>query len=231
MAMFTAVAIVVAVLALSAGLALSHGFAPVIESLSRADMMGFLLTLAGLVATVAGVAFAAAAYYNINHAERIVERRIAREIHRFRQELARHHAAVQEATQKIIAGYHLMENDLDRAIALFQSAVKVFPEAFNGYTSLGYAYLKKGDTIAAMNYFQEALRRFPDRKEPYNDIARVCALHKSYDMAMEYIKKAIAVDESARHDIWEDPAFDELRKHEQWGAEFRAVVQRQPVDV
>lgn len=192
---------------------------------NRADFVSVVLTSAGLVATVAGLGFAIQGYFNVAVAERLVTAKIAKELAAFRQQLAQEQAHVQEATQKIVAGYQALSlGDVDQAISLFEDAVRVFPQAFNGYTSLGYAYRAKGDRERSIHYFRKAAEVFPHRKEPYNDLARIYAEDGVFDLALHYVERAISVDPSVRAEIRNDPVFDALRRDPELGPKLASLL-------
>lgn len=60
--------------------------------------------------------------------------------------------------------YYLRRNEFAEAIAVFSMNVKAHPESFNVYDSLGEAYLKKGDTVKAIQNYQKAVDLKPDHQ-------------------------------------------------------------------
>lgn len=105
---------------------------------------------------------------------------------------------MQEAAQKMVAGYeHQKNGNLDKAIELYKSAIKVYPGIFNGCAALGYAYLERngtGDTDSASWQFYRAAELNPNKIEPYNDLARFHATLNNLDECVEYISKMADLD-------------------------------------
>lgn len=173
--------------------------------------IGIGMTLSGLIATVAGIVLAIYGYYNINRAEEIVDMKLKKELKSFRSEMYNEISRVQEATQKVIAGYQSNINgNIDVAISLYEEAVKIFPEVFNGYSSLGYAYLQKGQKVKALEAFQKAKELFPNRVETYNDLARVYAYLNETDLCLENLKITLAMKPQEYANIENDDAFSPL---------------------
>ena len=102
---------------------------------------------------------------------------------------------VQEATQKMIAGYdHQNKGNVDTAIQLYKSAIEAYPKVFNGYTSLGYAYLQKQNTAEALLAFNEAAKMNPDKIPSYNDLAIVYARLNNKEQCLKNIKIMAQID-------------------------------------
>ncbi len=63
----------------------------------------------------------------------------------------------------IRASYGLLfSGKIDEAIKLFELNLKEFPESWNGYDSLGEAYLKKGDKKRALDNYRRSVELNPD---------------------------------------------------------------------
>ena len=58
-----------------------------------------------------------------------------------------------------LAGYMALTEELntDKAIAIFQINIELFPESFNVYDSMGEAYMKKGDKPKAIEFYKKSL--------------------------------------------------------------------------
>jgi tetratricopeptide (TPR) repeat protein len=60
------------------------------------------------------------------------------------------------------AGYGLMEDGkLQEAIELLKTNVRLFPDSWNTYDSLGEAYAKAGDTALAIQNYEKSLQLNP----------------------------------------------------------------------
>jgi tetratricopeptide (TPR) repeat protein len=59
-------------------------------------------------------------------------------------------------------GYELLENDdVDGAVAVFELNTESFPGSFNAWDSLGEAFMKAGDTAAAITAYRKSLELEP----------------------------------------------------------------------
>jgi len=176
--------------------------------------MSYLLAAVSAIATLAGLGFAFYGFYNLKYAERIVERKVESRMSRLKEDLRAWQMRTQEANQKVIAGYALsMAGKHREAATLFEVAVSIDPEVFNGYIALGYEYLSLGEKQQAIEAFHKAASLFPDRPEPHNDLARVYAQTGEYKLALDHIREAVVRKSEALKDIEKDPVFDCLRKH------------------
>lgn len=131
---------------------------------------------------------------------RALEKRIKAENHRS-----------MKAAHRIIASYAL--KDIDARISLLESAIREFPEAFNGYNALGYAYLEKGEQAKAIDAFQKAVNVHPDDKAGYFDLGYVYSEIGQDDLAIKYFQAAVQVDPTAKEDIVKDARLKEILPH------------------
>ncbi|MDX1761390.1 MAG: serine hydrolase [Christiangramia sp.] len=60
--------------------------------------------------------------------------------------------------------YYLRMNKLKKALTVFSLNVESHPNSFNVYDSLGEAYLKKGDTIKAIENYRKSVELNPDHQ-------------------------------------------------------------------
>lgn len=119
------------------------------------DPAAFLLGVCGLAASISGIGFALYGYYNTNRAEKIVEEKLKVKFNEYEKIMNERNLRMQEALQKMLSGYsvHHIEKDPDRAIELYKSAVELYPEIYNGYNALAYAYwYDKKDFMKAKEY-------------------------------------------------------------------------------
>ncbi len=71
--------------------------------------------------------------------------------------------------QRVIAAYSIQ--DANQRISILNEAVVIDPSVFNGYNSLGYAYLETDQIQKAINVFSSAINAHPENKAGYFDIA------------------------------------------------------------
>ena len=77
------------------------------------------------------------------------------------------------AAHRVISSYAV--TDIDARIALLESTAREYPDAFNVFNALGYAYLEKGEDYKALEAFTNAIKQHPDDKAGYCDLARLYA--------------------------------------------------------
>ncbi|MBK1725747.1 tetratricopeptide repeat protein [Halorhodospira neutriphila] len=99
---------------------------------------------------------------------------------------------LQKALQRVIASYG--SPDPETRIGLLKDAVEIYPQVFNGYNALGYAYLSKGELAQAADAFHEAIRLHPDQVEGYCDLARAYYRQNEQALAEKYLRKALDKD-------------------------------------
>jgi tetratricopeptide (TPR) repeat protein len=92
-----------------------------------------------------------------------------------------------------LAGVH---NDYFRAASYYQTALHISRENAVLYNKLGVAELKLGNRGDAHKEFGRALKYDPQLTSALNNLGAVALLDKKYKSAIEYFKKALAMDES-----------------------------------
>jgi tetratricopeptide (TPR) repeat protein len=132
-------------------------------------------------------------------------RKLRKDFQRFLVELAAEHYLHQQASHRIIASYGM--KDPVKRIAIIKSALERDHSVFNGYNSLGYAYLELGDNLKAADAFKGAIQYHPEDKAGYCDLAYTYLVLGDQALCKEYLGKAIAVDPSAGDDIHADDRF------------------------
>lgn len=179
------------------------------------DQMSYLLAFVSAIATLAGLGFAWVGYINLKAVDQAVERKLRTHVQSLQEELQEQATRAMEAQQKVIAAYGLSaQGKHEQAIHLLQAAIQVDPQAYNGYTTLGYEYLALGQHQEAIEAFHQAIRQFPRRPESYLDLARTYAFLGNTALALEYAKEALARDPGSAQHIEADNAFDTLREQE-----------------
>ena len=105
---------------------------------------------------------------------------------------------IQQVSHKIIASYNA--KDIDMKISLLKEAEHIYPDAYNLYNALGYAFMEKGQIDVAIDYFYKAIGKHPEDIAGYCDLA--FAYHKSgkKELEREYIQKAKEINPDVR--LW-----------------------------
>jgi glyoxylase-like metal-dependent hydrolase (beta-lactamase superfamily II) len=77
-------------------------------------------------------------------------------------------------------GYRfLRDKKVDKAITMFKVNVKLFPDSWNVYDSLGEAVLESGDTVKAAKLYEKSLTINPESKSGKDALARIQSLTAS----------------------------------------------------
>ena len=82
-----------------------------------------------------------------------------------------------------------MNNDLDRAVALYTKSIEVFPTA-EAYTFRGWAFKGMGRIDDAIAECLRAIEVDPTFGNPYNDIGAYLIDQEKLDEAIEWLEKA-----------------------------------------
>ncbi len=98
----------------------------------------------------------------------------------------------QKATHKIIASYFVEDPNLK--IKLLKEAEKIYPQAYNLYNSMGYAYIDKKDYQKAIECFHKAIQYRPKDPAGYSDLAYAYHLIGNKELSEEYKQKALELD-------------------------------------
>lgn len=161
------------------------------------DKLNFLLAFANITITIIGVIFAAAALLTFLYLKRKLSQ-FSESFENFKNSIKNEFYLIQEATQKILAGYNCLDRkEIDKAIELFQRAVEIYPKAFNGYNSLGYAYIEKGDYFSAIHCFQLAIQHFPEKYEGHYDLSTAYKKSGQLELSEKHLKIAQKLEEES----------------------------------
>lgn len=158
------------------------------------------LTELNIVVAAIGILFVILTIYEFGSL-----RRLRHDFERFRVELAAEHYRHQQAAHRIIASYGI--KDPSQRILLIKTALERDPSVYNGYNSLGYAYLEMNDSLKAADAFKEAIKYHPEDKAGYCDLAYAYLVLGDQTLCRDYLNQAIQVDPSTGADIKNDPRF------------------------
>src|SRR6267378_6749930 len=82
-----------------------------------------------------------------------------------------------------------MNDDLDRAVALYSKSIEIFPTA-EAYTFRGWAFQKMGRIDDAIAECHRAIEVDPSFGNPYNDIGAYLIAKGELDEAIPWLEKA-----------------------------------------
>lgn len=88
------------------------------------------------------------------------------------------------------------KGELEKAIKLYQQAIKIKEEDARCHTNLGWVYCRAERYSEAINSFRKALKFEPDHSKAYSGLGWVYALLGDFEKAKLYLKEALRVDES-----------------------------------
>lgn len=170
-----------------------------ILGMSGSDWLGVLNILVAII----GILFVVITIYEATQLKRIRD-----DVSKIKQDLKSELFKAQKAMQRVIASYSIQ--DRQARIALLQEAVEIDPQVFNGYNSLGWAYLADQQTLRAIDAFKEAIRQHPEDKAGYFDTAAAYLQNGDVDMCLMYLRQAINKDPSSIEDLPSNPLFKDL---------------------
>lgn len=136
-------------------------------------------------------------------------------LRRLRQDLPNLNAQFQREIDAAIRGAHMVISsynltDIDARIALLENAVRMYPNAYNAYNTLGYALLDKGEHARAVHAFTRAIALRPQDKAGYCDLAFAFIRGGNTDGALLTLRQAVSIDASASADIKADARFESI---------------------
>lgn len=162
---------------------------------STITWLNLIMTAGSFFIAFVGIILLFFGYINLKRAHRIVDEKIKGKLDSLRYDFSIEFNKLQESTHKMIAGYeNQSRGNIDGAIDLYKSAIEIFPRTFNGYTSLGYAYLDNNNSAEALIAFHKAVELFPERIESYNDLVRVNAILNNKSGCIKNIKQMAMMD-------------------------------------
>jgi Flp pilus assembly protein TadD len=86
---------------------------------------------------------------------------------------------------------HAFQGQLDRAIAEYQTALRLKPDYAEAHNNLGIAYAFQGQLDRAIAEYQTALRLKPDSEEAYNNLGFIYASQGQWDRAIAEYQTAL----------------------------------------
>jgi len=182
---------------------------------------GYLLTVVAAIATLAGLGFAFYGWFASRELPALIDEKVRARVAEAKRELEGLAFRQQEAMQKVIASYAV--DDPDRKIALLEQAIATYPDTYNVFVALGYAYLAKGDPGRAQECFREDLRRHPDNYQAASDLAALHAGAGEWLAALDWMREALRLRPAAWRDFEADERFAGLRAARPQG--YRALIE------
>ena len=104
---------------------------------------------------------------------------------------------------------HQMSGELDKAAALYQASIRLFPTA-EAHTFLGWTYSYQGRLEDAISECQRAIEVDPEFGNPYNDIGAYLIEQQKYEEAVPWLERAL---QAGRYESYHFPWFNLGRAH------------------
>ncbi|MCZ6680861.1 MAG: tetratricopeptide repeat protein [Candidatus Poribacteria bacterium] len=101
----------------------------------------------------------------------------------------------------------------DQAIAAFQKALEIQPNAVEAYINLATVYLKQNLPDPAIQSCEKAIQIFPNAALAHYNLACAYALKDESEKAIDALKRAIDLDKKVKAFATEERAFDGIRSH------------------
>jgi tetratricopeptide (TPR) repeat protein len=167
------------------------------------ENMNFILAGLNVIVAVVGVLFIVFTVYEVSSL-----RKIRRDFERIKKELKEEIYKTQKSMQRVIASYQML--DVDQRIETLSQAVELDPMVFNGFNSLGYAYIEKNDLNKAIDAFNQAIRHHPEDKAGCFDLAWAHLKAGDQSLCLKYLKKAVEVDPTSKKDLAANQLFSSI---------------------
>lgn len=99
------------------------------------------------------------------------------------------------AGEKLNKGAQLLaKGEVNRAIAFFESAIKIDPNLAAAHFDLALAYQKKGDVPRVVESLENTIKLKPDDAEALNILGYYYTIQNKLDLAMSCLKKALKIN-------------------------------------
>lgn len=83
-----------------------------------------------------------------------------------------------------------LESNMDKKLAIYKSAERVYPNDWRGFNNAGYIYAQQNNLAKAKEEFNKAAKLAPSEPVINNNLGMVARLEGDYSTAMDYYNKA-----------------------------------------
>ena len=115
-----------------------------------------------------------------------------------------------KAAHRVLASYQI--TNPEQRSGLLETAVAAYPDTYNAFNALGYAYMEMGQIHKAIDAFSQAVNRHPEDKAGYCDLAYAHKVNGSTDLALKYLRLGLALDPTVKEDLANDCRLSDLLK-------------------
>ncbi len=153
------------------------------------QLINILFTIISVCATLTGLAFAIYGWFRVHKAEAL-QKEAKDLVNKFHSEKQ----SMQEALQKMTAAYSLTDNI--KKIELLKEVIKLDPNMYNVYETLGYTYIEMSDLESAKESFLIAYHKSNNTNyQACCDLAYLYIKTNNTIKALEWMKQAINIDD------------------------------------
>lgn len=99
-----------------------------------------------------------------------------------------------ERAHNVLGGHYFGQQQYEKAIQEYESAVKLNPQFSPPYNQMGYAYRFLGHYDLAKKTFQRYIELLPDDPNPYDSYAELLLKIGEYDASIKNYRKALSVN-------------------------------------
>jgi len=108
--------------------------------------------------------------------------------------------SINKAKKLYNEGYNAMQRrDLNRAVELFESALKLNPDMLEAHVNLGVCYRTLGDRQKQIHHFEEAIRLKPDMPDVHYNLGLAYSDTGMYPQAIVEFRRSIELGSSSRN--------------------------------
>lgn len=108
------------------------------------------------------------------------------------------------------------EGKLKEAEKIYKEILSQDPGHINALNDMGVLSLKQAKYKDAVSYLEKAIKLKPDDANPYYNLACTYSLQKEPEKGMDYLLKAIAIDEQVRDWADNDPDLRNIKNYAEY---------------
>lgn len=163
-------------------------------------MINIFFVVLSIVITIVATLVAVMAFVEWRNLSKL-KKELEKNIQQYRDEIN----SSFNATHKVLASYQV--EDIKRRIELLKQATAIQPSVYNGYNTLGYAYITDKNYAQAIEAFTKAIFYNPNDPAGYCDLAYAYLLLENKNACKQNLEKAISLDNKQKTMLLQDTRF------------------------